>query len=100
MRALMAVMLNYTDVEYDDSGNVISKIPKTILLDSIEDVQVDESSQLTTHPIVSGDMVADHMIKEPCSMTITGELSMNGSDNINIDGVKPTLKACQETFGR
>lgn len=100
MRALMAVMLNYTDIEYDDSGNVISKIPKTILLDSIEDVQVDESSQLTTHPIASGDMVADHMIKEPCSMTITGELSMNGSDNINIDGVKPTLKACQETFGK
>lgn len=100
MRALIAVKIDYTDIEFDDGGNVISKTPKTILLDSIEDVQVDESSQLTTHPIVTGDMVADHMIKEPCSMTISGELSMNGSDNINFDGFKPTLKACQETFGK
>ena len=100
MQALIAVKIDYTDIEFDDSGNVISKTPKTILLDSIEDVQVDESSQLTTHPIVTGDMVADHMIKEPCSMTISGELSMNGSDNINFDGFKPTLKACQETFGK
>ena len=94
MRALIAIKIDYTDIEFDDSGNVISKTPKTILLDSIEDVQVDESSQLTTHPIVTGDMVADHMIKEPCSMTISGELSINGSDNINFDGFKPTLKAC------
>lgn len=100
MRALIAVKIDYTDIELDDGGNVISKTPKTILLDSIEDVQVDESSQLTTHPIVTGDMVADHMIKEPCSMTISGELSMNGSDNIIFDGFKPTLKACQETFGK
>lgn len=100
MRALIAVKIDYTDIEFDNGGNVISKTPKTILLDSIEDVQVDESSQLTTHPIVTGDMVADHMIKEPCSMTISGELSMNGSDNINFDGSKPTLKACQETFGK
>ena len=100
MRALIAIKIDYTDIEFDDSGNVISKTPKTILLDSIEDVQVDESSQLTTHPIVTGDMVADHMIKEPCSMTISGELSINGSDNINFDGFKPTLKACQETFGK
>lgn len=100
MRALIAVKIDYTDIEFDDGGNVVSKTPKTILLDSIEDVQVDESSQLTTHPIVTGDMVADHMIKEPCSMTISGELSMNGSDNINFDGSKPTLKACQETFGK
>lgn len=100
MRALIAVKIDYTDIEFDDGGNVVSKTPKTILLDSIEDVQVDESSQLTTHPIVTGDMAADHMIKEPCSMTISGELSMNGSDNIIFDGFKPTLKACQETFGK
>lgn len=100
MRALIAVKIDYTDIEFDDGGNVISKTPKTILLTSIEDVQVNESSQLTTHPIVTGDMVADHMIKEPCSMMISGELSMNGSDNINFDGSKPTLKACQETFGK
>lgn len=100
MRALIAAKIDYTDIEFDDGGNVISKTPKTILLDSIEDVQVNESSQLMTHPLVTGDMVADHMIKEPCSMTISGELSMNGSDNICFDGSKPTLKACQETFGK
>lgn len=105
MESYITVMLQYINTSYDNNGNVAGKIPMTILLDAVNDVTVEESSNITAHPVVSGDMIADHMVREPASLTISGEISMNGSTNALIyptksssTNRKPSLKYFQEIF--
>lgn len=45
---------------------------ESIVLDTVDDIRVQASSTVTEHPIVSGEMSADHMFKEPTTMSITG----------------------------
>jgi len=80
------VQISYYEETYDIAGNVIDRNPKQIILGSIEDVRVSGSNELTTHPVANGTMVADHSIKQPISMTITGKASLNGSNDVYVVG--------------
>ena len=60
-------------------------ITQTLVLDTVSDVSVNCSSNLTEHPVVNGTMIADHMFINPVTMTIAGSISiMNANQNASI----------------
>ena len=63
----------------------------TILLDTINETSVNTSSNLTQHPIVNGDMVADHMYKDPITISLSGSFSLNGGTLMNISSTGSSL---------
>lgn len=73
---------------------------KTFLLDTVNDTSIDASSTLTSHPIVSGDEVADHIYKNPITMTLSGTFSLNGSKGIVVDGDGSKLENFEKSFER
>lgn len=73
---------------------------RTFLLDNVQATTVSLSSTLTTHPTLSGDMIADHMYKEPASMTIRGSYSINGSSTMRTDSGYSKLAGFQHLFER
>lgn len=81
-------------ITYLDTDNAY----KTIVLETVNDVTVSTTSELTTHPIVNGDLVADHMIKQPCTMGISGTLSLHGSQVLTFVGEGSKLANAQSVF--
>lgn len=73
---------------------------QSIILDTINDVNIGMSSTLTTHPIVNGDVVADHMYKEPINLTISGTFGLNGGQGIVVTSAGPKLANIQSLFER
>lgn len=69
-----------------------------IILDTINDVVVQSSSDITMHPIVTGDMVADHMIRQPVTMHIAGSFSLNGRSKTIATGAGSRLSNLEELF--
>lgn len=59
-------------------------IAQRILLDTVEATQITTFSTITTHPLTNGDIVADHMYKNPITLTLSGSfaLSSNGSNQV------------------
>ena len=51
----------------------------TLILDTVKDNSINLSSTVTTHPMVNGDIVADHMYNNPSNENISGTFSLNGS---------------------
>ena len=47
--------------------------------DNIENENVNDTSDITNHPLVSGDIIADHMYRLPVNMTVTGTFSLYGN---------------------
>lgn len=74
------------------------KQSKTIVLDTIDDSTIDKSNDITTHPIVTGEMVADHSIKNPLSMNVTGSFSIKQGKAIVINSDGAVLGNVQELF--
>lgn len=71
-----------------------------IILDTIDEDTVTTQSTITTHPIVTGDILADHMYKEPASMNISGEFSLNGGSATVIKSGGSKLANMQTLFER
>ena len=85
----IAVIIRYKTNENED---------RQIVLDTVNDVNVTASSDLTTHPVPSGDIIADHLIKQPCSMSISGAISLNGGQALVVDKAGPRLANVQQMF--
>lgn len=92
------VQVSYYEETYDVNGNVVSANPKQIIFGSIEDVRVSGANDLTTHPVANGTMVADHSIKQPVTMTITGKASTNGSNDVYVVGSQYSEKSFQRAI--
>lgn len=73
---------------------------KSLLLDTVNDVQVNGRSTLTTMPLVNGDQVSDHMFRNPSTMTISGTCSLNGSKIMVIDGEGSKLANFEELIDK
>ena len=82
-----------TAKDYPKKGEVTS-----LVLDTVNDTQVDCSSTVTTHPISSGDYVADHMYDDPDSVSINGTFSLNGNKGIVIDAAGGRLDNVEKIF--
>ena len=75
-----------------ESGN------KAIVLDTVDDVSINSTTTITTQPVVTGDVISDHMFKNPKSISITGSCSLNGSNTIVVEGGNGKLANFQSTF--
>ena len=73
---------------------------KRIILDTVNDVDVQLDSTITNHPIVNGDVIADHMYKNPITMNIPGVFSLNGGMGIVVTSAGPKLANIQSLFER
>lgn len=57
-----------------------------IEFDVVDSIDVTSTSDLTTYPLVNGDVVADHMIRQPISLTVSGKFALLGSRTTNFSG--------------
>lgn len=72
----------------------------SIILDTIEDTRVNGNANITEQPLVSGDVISDHMFNLPKTMTVNGSISMNGSNVTTITGSGSKLANFEEIFER
>ena len=73
---------------------------QTILIDTIEDVDISLSSTITTHPVANGDLIADHMYKEPLSLTLKGAFGINSGTRFTTYSGPQSLGYIQKLFER
>ena len=78
--------------------NETDKSNTSIVLTSVSDTNINLTSSMTTHPVVSGDIIADHIYKNPGTMNFSGVFSLNGSKGIVIDNNGLRLDDVQTLF--
>lgn len=66
--------------------------------DILEPVSETIRTEVTTHPLVEGNTLADHMIVEPMTMRLTGKFSLIGTKHTAYEGVSDRLATIQKTF--
>ncbi len=72
---------------------------KNFLFDYVEDATTNLTSDITTHPLVNGDIVADHMYLNPSSVGFGGTFSLLGNKKYDF-GSTDRLANIQEIFER
>lgn len=87
------------------SSNIVVQISYTkdgqlnsILLDTVYDTSIMLNSTITEHPVVNGDVIADHIYKNPATLSLRGSFGLNGkmATITSNDGAK--LANLQSTF--
>ena len=78
---------------------------RKIYLENVSDSQITKNITITTHPVVSGEEIADHYYKDPITMTINGVISLNGSksevlEGSTVKGNPRMLRRFEEVFER
>lgn len=86
-----ATLISYYDP--NDPKNAIS-----ILLDTVADQQVTESSTITEHPTVDGTPIADHMYRNVRTITMNGTFSLNGKKTYVVDKSGRSLQRVEQMF--
>lgn len=79
--------------DYPKQGEVTS-----LVLDTVSESTVSANSVITTHPISSGDYVADHMYDNPDEISINGVFSLNGNKGLVVDKAGSRLDNVQTIF--
>lgn len=87
----VAVLITYIDPK--DAKNPIS-----LLLDTVEATGINSSSTITQHPTVFGTPMADHMYRNPITVTLNGTFSLNGKKGIVIEHGHGSLRRVEEMF--
>lgn len=92
--AIQKLISNKTDIRKFSNSNADIAVTityseqgrsQTLVLDTVDDVNVMSSSTLTQHPIVDGSMVADHMFENPTQISISGSFPLEGNKKQNIE---------------
>lgn len=86
-----AALISYIDP--NDATNVIS-----IILDTVNDTSVTASSTVTQHPTIDGTPMADHMYRDPTTLSISGVFSLNGKKAAIVDKSGQSLARVEEIF--
>lgn len=69
--------------------------------DVVERNSVTLSSDITNHPIVNGDIIADHMYRNPIQLSVNGKFSLHGNKATEYVGdYNDRLANIQDTFER
>lgn len=69
-----------------------------IILDTVKESSIQADSQVTSHPVAEGDIVADHMYKEPITLTLNGQISLSGNKGLGLLGENESLQNVQDIF--
>lgn len=76
----------------------LNGIKQRFLLDTINKVVVNTSSELTSHPIAQGDYVGDHMYRDQATLRLDGEWSISSGSNLNLGSKQTKLISFQSIF--
>ena len=100
----MAVLNKITPLDDSKVYNLVVRCDmdgetKDFMFDYVEDTSTTVSSEITTHPLVNGDIIADHMYNNPIDMSFSGTFSLFGNKKYNF-GTSDRLANIQETFER
>lgn len=71
---------------------------ETINFDLISSVSITSSSNLTENTMMNGDIIADHIYREPNEVTIAGSYGLFGNRNIQFSGPWDKLGNIEEYF--
>ena len=77
--ATYEVLIEYDELTYYPDGMIRGYDRQSIYLDQVDNITINATSDLTTHPMLNGDLVSDHIIKKPITVTFGGAFSTNGS---------------------
>lgn len=91
----MAQQSYRTVIECDADGDGVKEYYEA---DVIAPVQENLSTEITSHPLVDGNTLADHMIIQPMSLTLTGSFSLNGYKGTEYVGGQERLANIQQLF--
>lgn len=82
-------------INYKDEANQT----QSIALTNVNDGSIDLQSRITSHPLITGEIIADHKYDEPITMSINGAFSLNTNEDTGISGSKyGLLKVIQGQF--
>lgn len=73
---------------------------KQIILENVSESSIQKTLSITTHPVVSGDEIADHFYKNPATMSFSGTISLNGSKPVILNSLPQDtpLRSYQKFF--
>lgn len=86
-----ATLITYQDP--NDTTNMVS-----IILDAVGDQKVNESSTITEHPTIDGTPIADHMYRNPRTVSLSGTFSLNGKKTYVVDKAGRSLQRVEQMF--
>ena len=72
----------------------------SVVMDTVNSLSVNESVNVTEHPLVNGDMVADHIIRQPNTYSLIGAFSMGNKQGIVVNNGRVELNEIQSLFSR
>ena len=81
-----------------EEHEMIDRLNEPIEFDLITEQSVSATSDITQYPTVSGDTIADHMIKQATTMTIGGVFSIYGNKPTTFVGADDRLTNIQSFF--
>lgn len=85
--AEFGIQIEFDELTYDENFNV-SSITRTISLSNVSEPSATLTNTITTHPIVNGDMVADHGYKQPLTLAFNATVALKGNKGITLDNVE------------
>ena len=59
---------------------------KSLILDTVDDNVINSPARITEQPLVSGDVISDHIFNLPKTMSISGMISLNDSNVTVVEG--------------
>ena len=81
-----------------DERAYYQSLNKAFELDVVTDFSSNSSSDITTYPMVNGDTVADHMIRQAKTMSMRGTFSLYGSKPFTFPGADDRLTNIENFF--
>ena len=81
-----------------EEHEMIDRLNEPIEFDLITEQSVSATSEITQYPTVSGDTIADHMIKQATTMTVGGVFSIYGNKPTTFVGADDRLTNIQSFF--
>lgn len=100
---ILAKELPVREVRKDSDTVYYNYYDRYLPLDYAEEKNIDASSKIVSQPMQSGDVVSDHMYREPISINLTGYFALNGRnwDNDTYSNISKTtdrLTSIEEVF--
>lgn len=90
------ITAHYEELPVQSATDIIPQ--KIIEFDYVDDRSISSNATITSSPTVDGDYIADHMYREPKTMSISGKFSLNGYQPTVFDGSDSRLANIETLF--
>lgn len=97
-RLVLTPHFEHSNTMTEEEHKKIDELNEPVEFDLITEKSINATSEITQYPTVTGDTIADHMIKKPCTMSISGIFSLYGNKPHVFKGGKDRLTNIQSFF--